>query len=238
MRVSRLISSSRDALLHRLSHQKHRNLGDVFQQFISSSYSSYNENNNNNNNDFARGFHRVFGFGLALFTIAAFDSAADDVLLFNKAKSVAVPKLESSQRVMQVLGKGKPPEADVWYNASCNRRGRDVRVLAFIADGEKASCDVKVVISRKFERGKRRRGRRRKQEAEEEEEVVEEEEASLSKSAWLRSPLKYMPESVKNSLAVDDIWEIAEVSVTLPNEQGMGIPGQVDLLHSSSSKNA
>ena len=113
-----------------------------------------------------------------------------------------------------------------------------MRVLAFIADGEKASCDVKVVISRKFERGKRRRGRRRKQEAEEEEEVVEEEEASLSKSAWLRSPLKYLPESVKNSLAVDDIWEIAEVSVTLPNEQGMGIPGQVDLLHSSSSKNA
>ena len=63
-------------------------------------------------------------------------------------------------------------------------------------------------------------------------------------SAWLRSPLKYLPESVKNSIAMDQIWEIVEVSATLPNEQGMGVPGQVDLLkkekqwkHGSSKKN-
>ena len=49
-------------------------------------------------------------------------------------------------------------------------------------------------------------------------------------SAWLRSPLKYLPESVKNAVAMDQIWEIVEVSATLPNEQGMGVPGKVDLL--------
>ena len=42
-------------------------------------------------------------------------------------------------------------ETDFWYNASCNKRGENVRVVAFIADGEKASCDVKVVMMRKFE---------------------------------------------------------------------------------------
>ena len=31
-------------------------------------------------------------------------------------------------------------------------------------------------------------------------------------------------------MAMDEIWEIVEVSATLPNEQGMGVPGKVDLL--------
>ena len=44
------------------------------------------------------------------------------------------------------------------------------------------------------------------------------------------SPLKYLPESVKDAMAMDEIWEIVEVSATLPNEQGMGVPGKVDLL--------
>ena len=106
-------------------------------------------------------------------------------------------------------------------------------MVAFIAVGKKASCDVNVVMMRKFEH----KGRLNEKEEEEEEEGTTGNEndaraprAKPYQSAWLRSPLKYLPESVKNAMAMDEIWGIVEVSATLPNEQGMGVPGQVDLL--------
>ena len=186
-----------------------------------------------------------------MLTLYAFNLAVDDLILYEKAKAVAMPKLKKSKRVSNIVSsKDKKEEdvrleADFWYNGSCNKRGENVRVIAFIVDGDKASCDVKVTMMRKFEH----KGRLNEKEEEEEGTTGNENDARAprakpSQSAWLRSPLKYLPESVKNSIAMDQIWEIVEVSATLPNEQGMGVPGQVDLLkkekqwkHGSSKKN-
>ena len=44
-----------------------------------------------------------FGFGLSALTLYAFNLAIDDLLLYEKAKSVAMPKLEKSQRVLNVV---------------------------------------------------------------------------------------------------------------------------------------
>jgi len=201
--------------------------------------------NSSSSSDFSTGFHRYFGFGLSALTLYAFNLAIDDVLLYEKAKSVALPKLRKSERVLNIVGgsskaneeeeeeNGVRLESDFWYNASCNKRGENVRVVAFIADGEKASCDVKVVMMRKFEhKGELSDSTEGEKNIKKKNENKTEDapRAKPYQSAWLRSPLKYLPESLKNALAMDQIWEIVEVSATLPNEQGMGVPGQVDLL--------
>ncbi len=218
---------------------------------FSSKSQSYSSSSSSTSSDFSSGFHRYFGFGLSVLTLYAFNLAVDDLILYEKAKAVAMPKLKKSKRVSNIVSsKDKKEEdvrleADFWYNGSCNKRGENVRVIAFIVDGDKASCDVKVTMMRKFER----KGRLNEKEEEEEGTTGNENDARAPRakpyqSAWLRSPLKYLPESVKNSIAMDQIWEIVEVSATLPNEQGMGVPGQVDLLkkekqwkHGSSKKN-
>lgn len=208
------------------------------------SYSSSSNPNPNSRDDFSTGFQHYFGFGLSALTLYAFNLAIDDLLLYEKAKSVAMPKLEKSQRVLNVVDSNRNDddgvrlETDFWYNASCNKRGENVRVVAFIADGEKASCDVKVVMMRKFEhKGITSNSieKKIKKEGETDDRTSNEDKDDAARakpyqSAWLRSPLKYLPESVKNAMAMDQIWEIVEVSATLPNEQGMGVPGQVDLL--------
>lgn len=218
-------------------------------QCRSYSYSSSSNPNPNSRDGFSTGFQRYFGFGLSALTLYAFNLAIDDLLLYEKAKSVAMPKLEKSQRVLNVVAlnrnddDGVRLETDFWYNASCNKRGENVRVVAFIADGKKASCDVKVVMMRKFEHkgiasnSTEKKIKKIKKEGETDDSTSDENEdkddaarAKPYQSAWLRSPLKYLPESVKNAMAMDQIWEIVEVSATLPNEQGMGVPGQVDLL--------
>ena len=218
-------------------------------QCRSYSYSSSSNPNPNSRDGFSTGFQRYFGFGLSALTLYAFNLAIDDLLLYEKAKSVAMPKLEKSQRVLNVVDlnrnddDGVRLETDFWYNASCNKRGENVRVVAFIADGKKASCDVKVVMMRKFEHkgiasnSTEKKIKKIKKEGETDDSTSDENEdkddaarAKPYQSAWLRSPLKYLPESVKNAMAMDQIWEIVEVSATLPNEQGMGVPGQVDLL--------
>jgi len=218
---------------------------------FSSKSQSYSSSSSSTSSDFSSGFQRYFGFGLSVLTLYAFNLAVDDLILYEKAKAVAMPKLKKSKRVSNIVSsKDKKEEdvrleADFWYNGSCNKRGENVRVIAFIVDGDKASCDVKVTMMRKFER----KGRLNEKEEEEEGTTGNENDARAPRakpyqSAWLRSPLKYLPESVKNSIAMDQIWEIVEVSATLPNEQGMGVPGQVDLLkkekqwkHGSSKKN-
>jgi len=218
---------------------------------FSSKSQSYSSSSSSTSSDFSSGFHRYFGFGLSVLTLYAFNLAVDDLILYEKAKAVAMPKLKKSKRVSNIVSsKDKKEEdvrleADFWYNGSCNKRGENVRVIAFIVDGDKASCDVKVTMMRKFER----KGRLNEKEEEEEGTTGNENDARAPRakpyqSAWLRSPLKYLPESVKNSIAMDQIWEIVEVSATLPNEQGMCVPGQVDLLkkekqwkHGSSKKN-
>ncbi len=218
---------------------------------FSSKSQSYSSSSSSTSSDFSSGFHRYFGFGLSVLTLYAFNLAVDDLILYEKAKAVAMPKLKKSKRVSSIVSsKDKKEEdvrleADFWYNGSCNKRGENVRVIAFIVDGDKASCDVKVTMMRKFEH----KGRLNEKEEEEEGTTGNENDARAPRakpyqSAWLRSPLKYLPESVKNSIAMDQIWEIVEVSATLPNEQGMGVPGQVDLLkkekqwkHGSSKKN-
>ena len=218
---------------------------------FSSKSQSYSSSSSSPSSDFSSGFHRYFGFGLSVLTLYAFNLAVDDLILYEKAKAVAMPKLKKSKRVSSIVSsKDKKEEdvrleADFWYNGSCNKRGENVRVIAFIVDGDKASCDVKVTMMRKFQH----KGRLNEKEEEEEgttgnENDVRAPRAKPYQSAWLRSPLKYLPESVKNSIAMDQIWEIVEVSATLPNEQGMGVPGQVDLLkkekqwkHGSSKKN-
>ena len=218
---------------------------------FSSKSQSYSSSSSSTSSDFSSGFQRYFGFGLSVLTLYAFNLAVDDLILYEKAKAVAMPKLKKSKRVSNIVSsKDKKEEdvrleADFWYNGSCNKRGENVRVIAFIVDGDKASCDVKVTMMRKFER----KGRLNEKEEEEEGTTGNENDARAPRakpyqSAWLRSPLKYLPESVKNSMAMDQIWEIVEVSATLPNEQGMGVPGQVDLLkkekqwkHGSSKKN-
>ena len=234
--LRRLLSSSSSS--RRSSHQCR-----------SYSYSSSSNPNPNSRDGFSTGFQRYFGFGLSALTLYAFNLAIDDLLLYEKAKSVAMPMLEKSQRVLNVVDlnrnddDGVRLETDFWYNASCNKRGENVRVVAFIADGEKASCDVKVVMMRKFEHkgiasnSTEKKIKKIKKEGETDDSTSNENEdkddaarAKPYQSAWLRSPLKYLPESVKNAMAMDEIWEIVEVSATLPNEQGMGVPGKVDLL--------
>ena len=80
---------------------------------------------------FSTGFQRYFGFGLSALTLYAFNLAIDDLLLYEKAKSVAMPKLEKSQRVLNVVAlnrnddDGVRLETDFWYNASCNKRGEN-----------------------------------------------------------------------------------------------------------------
>ena len=92
-----------------------------------------------------------------MLTLYAFNLAVDDLILYEKAKAVAMPKLKKSKRVSNIVSsKDKKEEdvrleADFWYNGSCNKRGENVRVIAFIVDGDKASCDVKVTMMRKFE---------------------------------------------------------------------------------------
>ena len=158
-----------------LNHNNHNNnhklllinhINKISQKRVISTSTTTNNNNNNNigtssstpsfssssysddSHAFSRQFHRVFSAGLSIITLLAFDSAVDDVLLFQKAKTFALPRLENSKRVMNVVSnnnnntiKSKDEiEIDSWYNSSCNRRGKDYRVIAFIADGERASC--------------------------------------------------------------------------------------------------
>jgi uncharacterized protein YrrD len=260
-----------------LNHNNHNNnhklllinhINKISQKRVISTTTTTNNNNNNNigtssstpsfssssysddSHAFSRQFHRVFSAGLSIITLLAFDSAVDDVLLFQKAKTFALPRLENSKRVMNVVSnnnnntsnnnsnnnnnnntiKSKDEiEIDSWYNSSCNRRGKDYRVIAFIADGERASCDVKVVLMRKYEHRHRDDTNTNNKNSSKDDDKPK---AKAYESAWLRSPLKYLPESIKNALAMDSIWEIVEVSATLPNERGMGVPGQVDLLGS------
>ena len=92
-------------------------------------------------------------------------------------------------------------------------------------DGDKASCDVKVTMMRKFEH----KGRLNEKEEEEgttgNENVVA--KANSLNPRGLNSPLNICSREELDSNG-PNMGIVG--GATLPNEQGMGVPGQVDLL--------
>ena len=89
---------------------------------FSSKSQSYFSSSSSTSSDFSSGFHRYFGFGLSVLTLYAFNLAVDDLILYEKAKAVAMPKLKKSKRVSSIVSsKDKKEEdvrleADFWYN--------------------------------------------------------------------------------------------------------------------------
>jgi hypothetical protein len=85
--------------------------------------------------------------GLALATACVVEDALNDLVLWRICVARATPVVESHARLRNSLG--EPFRVEPWWNGSVNSRGSgNLASVVYLVDGERASCDVQVVLVR------------------------------------------------------------------------------------------
>lgn len=135
-------------------------------------------------------------------TLVACDTALDDYVLYGVALDLARERstMENDPRLRAALGEGYGVDR-AWWNASVSRAGRGaVARVEFALSGERASCDVRVTMTR-AEDGRGHGG-------------------ILS---------RVTPASAAHAMAGARAWRVAAVECTLPTERGGGRSALVSL---------
>lgn len=85
--------------------------------------------------------------GLAAATACVVEDALNDLVLWRICVARASPVVESHPRLQRSLG--APFRVEPWWNGSVSSRGNgNLASCVYLVDGERASCDVQVVLVR------------------------------------------------------------------------------------------
>jgi hypothetical protein len=177
-------------------------------------------------------------------TAIACDAALDDYIVLTHAlqRASARSTIDNDERLRTALGESYVPYDGAWWNASVSRiRRSEVARVTFAARGERAACDITVVMvgrnrhtrrNDSFERGlssHRENGRARSSSSSSSgsgssgsDDAKEEKDAY----AWMR----FVPSSVAHALVGAEFWEVASVDASLPTDRGGGRSALVSLM--------
>ena len=162
---------------------------------------------------------RTFVAGI---TLAALDSAVDDVVLLSHAKHLARAHstIDDDQRLKDALGE---PYGDdhAWWNASVSRAGggRVVRAT-YRLQGERAACDVSVTLAKKRDAALPRAPRDADADAAE----------TQSAPSQPFDMYAYVPRSIAHAVQGADMFSALGVDCSLPATRGGGRAGLVSLM--------
>ena len=155
---------------------------------------------------------------VAIITLAALDSAVDDVVLLSHAKRLARAHstIDDDQRLRDALGEPYGVDA-AWWNASVSRagHGRVVRV-SYRLQGERASCDVAVTLASETPHSTANAAAR------------DGGNAASSRAAF--DAYAYAPRSIAHVMRGADAFRALGVDVSLPASRGGGRAGLVSLM--------
>ena len=85
--------------------------------------------------------------GLAFATAAMVEDALNDLALWRICVNRSTPVVEAHPRLLNALG--APFRVEPWWNGSVTSRGNgNLASCVYLVDGERASCDVQVVLVR------------------------------------------------------------------------------------------